>query len=100
VSAELHKAIVDAARNVRDVFDSHDVGHMTLEIEVSGRVHDELKIKYSIGEYSGTCEGGDLIAVLDEYMRRRGWNARNAPLALPPPAPMAANTDGEDAEIR
>lgn len=97
MSAELHKAIIEAARNVRDVFDSNDVGHMTLEIEVSGRVHDEIKIKYGVGEYLATCYGGDLIAVLDEYMRRQGWDKRNAPLALPAPERVPVN-DGESVD--
>lgn len=86
--AELHEAIISAANDVKSVFDTYDIGHMELKIEVSGRVHGELKLSYKVCEnYDEGVKGSDLMAVLDEYIRRRGWKERNAPLALPAPTP-------------
>lgn len=79
----LHTEVKKAAQAIRQEFDEANIGHLTFEIEVSGRTHDELKIKYGVGEYGCTVSGGDLRAVLIEYKRRKGWTEANEPLALP-----------------
>lgn len=85
-SEKLHKALVDAAKYLKDEFDAKDVGHCRLRITLSGRVHGEFKIEYDLCEqYDDSVIGADLDTVMEEYFRRRGWNKRNAPLALSGP---------------
>lgn len=38
-------------------------------------------IKYSIGSYP-PVDGADLMAVIEEYYRRKGWNEANRPMVL------------------
>jgi len=48
----------------------------------------ECKIEYKVSPsaWGGSEVGGnDLSAVIDEIIRRNGWEKRNAPLALPGP---------------
>lgn len=80
-----------------------EVHTMNFTIDVTGRVHDgEIKIEYQIGSpYStgGAVKGGNIDFVLDEYMRRFGWDKRNAPLMISavepetPPEPIHADDD-------
>lgn len=62
------------------------ISSMSLDIEISGRVHDgELKIKFTLGSTyssSGSVSGGNIEAVLLEYKRRFGWDKRHQPLEL------------------
>lgn len=82
----LHDAIKKAALELRAEFDNKDLGSMTLDIKVSGRIHGELKISYELCEqYDAGVKGARLYPVLEEYFRRRGWNTLNAPIALPAP---------------
>ncbi len=82
----LDTEVRNAAKMVRDRMSDANINHMHMEIEISGRVDGgDLKIKYSLGEYGGTVEGGDLLSVIAEFLRRKGWTERNAPLALEPP---------------
>lgn len=56
---------------------------LDLTIEIEGRILDgELKITYGLGAYGKEVEGGTLDAVVDEYLRRAGWKAQNAPLEI------------------
>ena len=59
---------------------------MRLDIEISGRTHSgDLDIEYKLGEfYSGDkmVRGNSIDAVVEEFMRRRGWDAAHAPLQL------------------
>lgn len=62
------------------------------EVEVSGRVQEgEVKITYTLSDSlygSNKVEGGNIDAVLAEFLRRKGWIIANQPLMLegPPPA--------------
>jgi len=83
---KLHAVLKEAAMELRNEFDAKDIGHMTLDIKVSGRVHGEIKISYELCEnYDVGVKGSRLHAVLIEYFRRKGWNTLNAPVALPAP---------------
>lgn len=56
-----------------------------LEIVVSGRVHDgDLMLDYHLGGQYGEdiVTGNSVQPVIDEYMRRKGWNSQNAPKAI------------------
>jgi hypothetical protein len=81
---KLHEAICKAVTDARELLASNNVGHhITLEIEISGRVNDgDLKIQYGAGDYGPSVKGDTLRNVVQEHMRRSGWNDRHAPLYL------------------
>jgi len=63
-----------------------DTNTFDFHIKASGRVNDgDVEIKFTLGTLYGSnhCEGGQLFAVVEEYMRRHGWNKAHAPLCLP-----------------
>ena len=55
-------------------------------VKAEGRVHEgELKIVFSLDhpyEMGVIAKGGDINVVLEEFMRRFGWNKRNNPLMI------------------
>ncbi len=80
----LELALKDVVESIRKVLDDYDIPNMQFEISVSGRTQGDLKIEYELSELYGTnsVKGRSAIVVLDEFLRRRGWNIRNAPLSL------------------
>ncbi len=88
ISNDLHAAVAVAVNAIRETFSEANIGNIRLDIEASGRVNaGEILVTYKLGEQYGsnTPEGHRLAPVLDEFMRRKGWNERHKPLALPPP---------------
>jgi hypothetical protein len=96
---------------LRAAFEETEISRFKLEIEVSGEVMSgDLKVEYALreGSWGEPVKGGDLQAVFDELLRRKGWTERNAPLCLPrvddddirelPQLLMPANTNGAAAE--
>lgn len=63
-----------------------EISLIDFTLSIDGRAHDgELKIKYSLGSSyraGGCVEGGRLEPVINEYLRRFGWDYRNKPLEL------------------
>ena len=68
------------------------------EIKAEGRVHDgDVKITFRLDSHydSYVCvKGNSIAAVLQEFMRRHGWNSRHSPLLITAGESFA----GEDAE--
>jgi hypothetical protein len=98
VSRKLHEAFVAAAHEVRNRLGAADISGFHLRVEVEGRTlsdADSALITYKIAKstYSNGVEGNDLEVVLVEYLRRNGWDQRNAPLALA--APRKRRVDAE-----
>lgn len=93
---DLTHSLTEAIREIRNQLAEANIGAMRLDIEVIGRTHGELKIEFVLG---GDCygadnaRGGDLAAVVTEFLRRKGWSARYASLCLPPIAPSPENHD-------
>ncbi len=59
--------------------------YMRLQITVEGRLHDgDMKLSYNISDQYGinSTTGDELQSVIDEYMRRHGWQATHAPKAI------------------
>lgn len=62
-----------------------DLSEFMLKIEMSGRVHSgDVLLKYGIGasSFTTTVSGDNLQAVLDEFLRRSGWQKIHAAKAL------------------
>jgi hypothetical protein len=80
-------AVKREAKRVRKELQRDETLHsFGLRIDISGRVHDgDLKLKFTIGDseyFSQSVTGDSLQAVIDEFMRRRGWTAIHSPKAL------------------
>jgi hypothetical protein len=58
---------------------------LTLTITATGRMDGELSVTFAVADYYGgkSVEAGSLAPAIAEFLRRRGWNARHAPLCLP-----------------
>ena len=100
LSARLHAAIAEAIADVQqELVDKEIGGSFRIDIEVSGRINDgEVLVEYRVGDCYGSNnpKGARLAPVVSEYLRRRGWNKANAPMALMAPGefrdePVAPN---------
>ena len=77
-----------------------DISSINFSVDISGRAHDgELKIKYEIGstyQDGGCVKGPKLDIVIEEYLRRFGWDKRNQPLELTfAPEPVETDITGD-----
>lgn len=85
-STSVEAMIKEMAKGVAEQLAEADQGDMRLDIEISGRtLGPELKIEFVLGEdysISGSVRGGSLNEVVKEFLRRKGWSSRNAPLML------------------
>lgn len=86
VSSFEHSLLAEL-RSIRSRLADANIPSMRLDIEVSGgTLHGNLKVtfKLNLDSYSGPAEasGGSLDAVVEEFLRRRGWNQRHAALLL------------------
>jgi hypothetical protein len=88
---KLHQEIVVAVADLRRRLADANVGsHFRLDIEVSGRIEGgDVLVAYVLGETYGAANarGARLTPVIDEFLRRKGWNEAHAPLALEAPQP-------------
>jgi hypothetical protein len=82
----IERDFAETVAQVKHALSVADESHFVLRLEASGRTHDgTVEIKISLGKYGSEVEGDSVEAVVDEYLRRNGWNKRHAPLALPAP---------------
>lgn len=86
----LHAVVLAHIAEVRKRLSEANIGPtFSVAITVSGRLNSEdgLKVAYSVTKEWGAnaTEGNALTPVVDEFLRRLGWNARYAPLALAAP---------------
>jgi hypothetical protein len=80
----LEDAVIATAKEIREELDKLNVSRMDLSITIEGRVGDgDLEIKYGLGEWGADVKGGTLAPVVQEFLRRKGWNESHAPLCLP-----------------
>lgn len=83
---QLHAYLLEAIADIRAKLGECNVSHMRFDIEVSGRtLTGDLELTYNLGESYGSnsVRGSRLEKVIEEFLRRHGWAARNAPLCLP-----------------
>ena len=88
IANQMHNVILMLAKEIREEFDKNNFPSINLQITVSGRTNDELKLTYRLtkSEYgSGAVEGGHIDRVLMEVVRREHWQELNASLSLPKP---------------
>lgn len=85
---QLESAVIAEVQRIRQFFADHDISNFTFKINASGRTEaGDAKIEYTIGgQYGESSVSGSLIEpAISEYLRRKGWDARYMPLALPAP---------------
>ena len=56
-----------------------------LTIRAEGRLDGDLEVSFELGDRYGlgSVKCGSIAAAREEFLRRRGWSARHAPLCLP-----------------
>jgi hypothetical protein len=87
IGIRLHSAFVAAIEDIRAKFADADIGRFEFRVVSSGRTmtdEAEVKIEYvCCANYEADVHGNCLENVVEEVLRRHGWDDRNAPLALP-----------------
>jgi hypothetical protein len=87
-STMLHRNYVEAVRQVRERLGAANIGNFFFSITAHGRTEtgaDDVEILYTIndGRYGNAEVTGDTVdAVCEEFLRRKGWKSRHAPLRL------------------
>jgi hypothetical protein len=83
-ATRLESVLKTALGEIRAALAEADISEMDFEIYASGRIHDgNLRVRFKLGEYGDRTQGGSVEAVVEEYLRRHGWNERNVALCLP-----------------
>ncbi len=81
---KFEQAVLEEVARVRSRLQPHDMSHFQFTIEASGRVQDgEVKIVFTLGEYSGAVRANSVDAAVAEYSRRHGWDKLHDGLCLP-----------------
>lgn len=69
-----------------ELLKAEDLSSFSFTITASGRLHDgEVKLKFALAESTygeGRVEGDSIQPVLDELLRRHGWEKIHSPKAL------------------
>ncbi len=97
MSDKIEIVIEDMARQIRTSLQRMDSLHsMLFRIEIEGHIHEgDLKVSYGLGSsYSPDVTGDSIQEVTEEYLRRKGWNERHAPLSIGYSKPVEVDTDG------
>ena len=80
------KALTDVLFQIRDRLQEEEIiSTMRFDIEVRGRVHEgELRIEFVLGqEYASiNARGGNLEAVIEEFIHRELFNRKHKPLMI------------------
>ena len=80
---QLHVYLLTAIDEIRAKFSAANIPDFKLEITASGRSDtQQVLIEYQLGEryQYDTPKGSTLSAVIEETLRRKGWNDRNNPM--------------------
>ena len=69
-----------------------------LTINATGRLDGDVEVSFTLGDYygGGSAKSGSLGAALAEFLRRRNWTARNAPLCLPNVSPASSQAADDE----
>lgn len=72
------------AQELRRAFNHADLNHVRFSSSISGRTHGDLEISFEVSDQSwgGEVTGNSIQAIIDELLRRHGWNKRHAPTAI------------------
>lgn len=84
----LRAMFIDIVQDIRKAKGDADMSNFYVSLEADGRtMSGEAKLTFRVGDnsYSQVVEASELIPAFDEHMRRKGFNARHAALALPSP---------------
>lgn len=81
------EAFKAAIKIIRQELADRNIGSsFRFAIEASGRVQDgEVKVAFKLDSLfypTQDVTGDSILAVLEEYLHRHGWNVRHAPLTL------------------
>jgi hypothetical protein len=76
--------IKELAAHVRDRMKSADQAYVDLRINITGRVHDgEILIQFIYDPHgSDEVKGDSIDAVINEFLRRQGWNEKHKGLRI------------------
>src|ERR1700722_6601061 len=89
------QTILAEATRIREALAEENISNMRFDIEVKGRtISGEVDVTFCLGEEYASSEsvrGGNVEAVLKEFLRRRQWRERNDALSLPAPTAEATS---------
>ena len=78
----LLEKIADAKAKLRE---DESLTGFTITINATGRLEADTEVSFIVGDYYGgnSVRAGTLDAALTEFLQRRRWQKRHAPLCLP-----------------
>ena len=82
----LEDTVLSITKLLREIFDQENIASINFLIQAEGRVRGDLKITYKLTDanYDGnSVKGAQLVPILEEFFRRRGWQSKNDPKELP-----------------
>lgn len=88
-SGAIKREIVKVKRKLAQASEKIELNEFSLTIKANGRVNDgDIKIEFLIADGQdpswapNKVIGNNLDAILEEFLRRKGWNIINQPLML------------------
>lgn len=79
----LEQAFAATVAQIKQQLSEANVSHFCFRLEAEGRPDGDIRLSVQIGQYAPEVTGRGTAEVLNEWLRRQGWNARNDPLELP-----------------
>jgi hypothetical protein len=82
--SDFESALISVIQDLRHALADQDIGSMKLEIDAIGRtLAGDLRIEFSLStEYGLRTSGGNLEAVVAEFIRRNTWSNCHEALCL------------------
>lgn len=91
---QFEAAFIKEQYRVRKILADHDVNNFYFSISADGRtMTGDVKVEFKLGKqsYSEPVRGNSVDAVLDEFLRREGFEKKHDSLCLPSVAPQELN---------
>jgi hypothetical protein len=94
LESDFHQALSALVMHLKQKMQERGLSRFRFDIEMQGGTDDEqVRVRFMAGENydASNAQGGSLIAVVDEFCRRKGWADRHAILQLTDDRQVAIN---------
>ena len=91
----LDSSLKSVTQEIRQILANHDIGNFHFKILANGRTAaGDAKMSYSLSEHGyDPIEARAVKPMIEEFLRRKGFDLVNAPLELPAPGRAAEDEE-------